>query len=296
MRLDLPQAIGATGVVAVVRKPPLGMREVVEAVAQGGIRATEVTLNTPGRSRRSRNWSPTHRHRGMLIGAGTILEVEDAEAGGGGGSPADRHPGGVGRRGRWCRRRRRPGDPGRPHRHGDPRRVAGRRHRGQGVPVRHRWDHPPQDADGTAPRRPLPGLRGVTVADVADVLAAGGVGVGIGAWLTDEPDPAEITDRASQVIEAAAVVRWRLSPASVARRLPARGHDPARARGAAPRRPGPAPHGARPATPPDCRLTIRTHQARAWLRLRATPDLDQRVEHPALGDAAAGSSPVSPCA
>ncbi len=57
---------------------------------------------------------------------------------------------------------------------------------------------------------PLPDVRymafgGVTVADVADVLGAGGVGVGIGAWLTDEPDPAEITDRASQVIEAAAV-------------------------------------------------------------------------------------------
>jgi len=55
---------------------------------------------------------------------------------------------------------------------------------------------------------PLPDVRymafgGVTVADVADVLGAGGVGVGIGAWLTDEPDPEEIIDRASQVIEAA---------------------------------------------------------------------------------------------
>ena len=80
MRLELPAAIAATGVVAVVRKPPLGVRQVVEAVAQGGVRATEVTLNTPGALEAIKDLVTDPPTEGMLIGAGTVLEVEDAEA------------------------------------------------------------------------------------------------------------------------------------------------------------------------------------------------------------------------
>ena len=80
MRLELPEAIAATGVVAVVRKPPLGVRQVVNAVAQGGVRATEVTLNTPGALEAIKDLVTDPATEGMLIGAGTVLEIEDAEA------------------------------------------------------------------------------------------------------------------------------------------------------------------------------------------------------------------------
>ncbi len=204
MRLDLPQAIGATGVVAVVRKPPLRVREVVEAVAKGGIRATEVTLNTPGALEAIKELATDPPTQGMLIGAGTVLEVEDAEAAVGAGAQLIVTPVASVDVVRWCVAAGVPVIPG-AHTateiHGVWRAGA------TAVKVY------PYVTGGIAHLKtlmgPLPDVRymafgGVTVADVADVLGAGGVGVGIGAWLTDEPDPGEITDRASQVIGAAA--------------------------------------------------------------------------------------------
>ncbi len=204
MRLELPAAIGATGVVAVVRKPPLGVREVVEAVAEGGIRATEVTLNTPGALEAIKELVTDPPTEGMLIGAGTILEVEDAEAAVGAGAQLIVTPVASVDVVRWCVAAGVPVIPG-AHTateiHGVWRAGA------TAVKVY------PYVTGGIAHLKtlmgPLPDVRymafgGVTVADVTDVLGAGGVGIGIGAWLTDEPDPAEIIDRASQVIEAAA--------------------------------------------------------------------------------------------
>ncbi|HEY5728276.1 MAG TPA: bifunctional 4-hydroxy-2-oxoglutarate aldolase/2-dehydro-3-deoxy-phosphogluconate aldolase [Acidimicrobiia bacterium] len=204
MRIELPPAIAATGVVAVVRKPPLGVREVVEAAAEGGIRATEVTLNTPGALEAIKDLVTDPPTEGMLIGAGTVLEVEDAEAAVGAGAQLIVTPVASVDVVSWCVAAGVPVIPG-AHTateiHGVWRAGA------TAVKVY------PYVTGGIAHLKtlmgPLPDVRymafgGVTVADVADVLGAGGVGVGIGAWLTDEPDPEEIIDRASQVIEAAA--------------------------------------------------------------------------------------------
>jgi 2-dehydro-3-deoxyphosphogluconate aldolase/(4S)-4-hydroxy-2-oxoglutarate aldolase len=206
MRLELPAAIAATGIVAVVRKPPLDLRQVVEAVAEGGIRATEVTLNTPGALEAIKDLVTDPPTEGMLIGAGTVLEVEDAEAAVGAGAQLIVTPVAsvdvVG----WCVAAGVPVIPG-AHTATEIYRVW--RAGATAVKVY------PYVTGGIGHLKtlmgPLPDVRymafgGVTVADVADVLGAGGVGVGIGAWLTDEPDPAEITDRASRVVDAAAGV------------------------------------------------------------------------------------------
>jgi 2-dehydro-3-deoxyphosphogluconate aldolase/(4S)-4-hydroxy-2-oxoglutarate aldolase len=204
MRLELPAAIAATGIVAVVRKPPLGLRQVVEAVAEGGIRATEVTLNTPGALEAIKDLVTDPPTEGMLIGAGTVLEVEDAEAAVGAGAQLIVTPVASVDVVRWCVAAGVPVIPG-AHTATEIYRVW--RAGATAVKVY------PYVTGGIAHLKtlmgPLPDVRymafgGVTVADVADVLGAGGVGVGIGAWLTDEPDPVEIIDRASQVIEGAA--------------------------------------------------------------------------------------------
>jgi 2-dehydro-3-deoxyphosphogluconate aldolase/(4S)-4-hydroxy-2-oxoglutarate aldolase len=206
MRLELPAAIAATGVVAVVRKPPLGVREVVEAAAKGGIRATEITLNTPGALEAIEDLVADPPTEGMLIGAGTVLEIEDAEAAVGAGAQLVVTPVASVEVVRWCVAAGIPVIPG-AHTateiHGVWRAGA------TAVKVY------PYATGGIGHLKtlmgPLPDVRymafgGVTAADVADVLGAGGVGVGIGAWLTDEPDPAEITDRATRVVDTAARV------------------------------------------------------------------------------------------
>ena len=206
MRLELPAAIAATGVVAVVRKPPLGLRQVVEAVAEGGIRATELTLNTPGALEAIKDLVTDPPTDGMLIGAGTVLEVEDAEAAVGAGAQLIVTPVASVDVVRWCVTA---GVPVIPGAHTATEIYQVWRAGATAVKVY------PYVTGGIGHLKtlmgPLPDVRymafgGVTVADVADVLGAGGVGVGIGAWLTDELDPAEITDRASRVVDAAAVV------------------------------------------------------------------------------------------
>ena len=204
MRLDLPEAIASTGVVAVVRKPPLGVRQVVEAVAAGGIRAAEVTLNTPGALEAIKDLVADPPTPGMLVGAGTILEVEDAEAAVGAGAQLIVTPVASVDVVTWCVAA---GVPVIPGAHTATEIHSVWRAGATAVKVY------PYTTGGIGHLKtlmgPLPDVRymafgGVTIADVADVVTAGGVAVGVGAWLTDEPDPEEITRRARRVVEAAA--------------------------------------------------------------------------------------------
>lgn len=82
---QLTAALSATPVLAIVRLPaPTGIVEALEAFAEGGIRAMEVTLNTPG----ALDAITAARGRlpdGVLVGAGTVRTTADvarAEAAG----------------------------------------------------------------------------------------------------------------------------------------------------------------------------------------------------------------------
>src|SRR5258708_17739422 len=68
------------GVVAVIRlKDPAKLRAVVEALAEGGVRALEVTMTVPGAVGLIRGLAPV-LPPGFLLGAGTVTTAETARA------------------------------------------------------------------------------------------------------------------------------------------------------------------------------------------------------------------------
>jgi 2-dehydro-3-deoxyphosphogluconate aldolase/(4S)-4-hydroxy-2-oxoglutarate aldolase len=79
---DTRAAIGlqieTAGVVAVIRlKDPEKLRAVVEAIAEGGVRALEVTMTVPGAVELIRQLAP-RMPTDFVLGAGTVLDAETA--------------------------------------------------------------------------------------------------------------------------------------------------------------------------------------------------------------------------
>ena len=73
-------AIEAAGIVAVIRiKDPAKLQSVVDAIAEGGIRALEVTMTVPGAVGLIAGLAPK-MPQGFLLGAGTVLDAETARA------------------------------------------------------------------------------------------------------------------------------------------------------------------------------------------------------------------------
>jgi 2-dehydro-3-deoxyphosphogluconate aldolase / (4S)-4-hydroxy-2-oxoglutarate aldolase len=74
-----PQVVAAVehaGIVAVIRtKEPAKLRGIVDAIAEGGIRALEITMTVPGAVELIRQLAPT-LPEGFILGAGTVLDAE----------------------------------------------------------------------------------------------------------------------------------------------------------------------------------------------------------------------------
>ena len=80
MHAGLAEAVEANGVVAVIRmKEPDKLRAVVDALADGGVRALEVTMTVPRAIELIGQLAPT-LPPGFLLGAGTVLDPETARA------------------------------------------------------------------------------------------------------------------------------------------------------------------------------------------------------------------------
>ena len=79
-RAAVTAQIEALGVVAVIRlKDPAALRAVVRAMAEGGVRALEVTMTVPRAVELIRELAPTLPD-GFLLGAGTVTDVATARA------------------------------------------------------------------------------------------------------------------------------------------------------------------------------------------------------------------------
>jgi len=79
-RASIAQQIEQFGVVAVIRlKDPAKLRAVVGALADGGVRALEVTMTVPRAVEMIRELAPTLPD-GFLLGAGTVLDAATARA------------------------------------------------------------------------------------------------------------------------------------------------------------------------------------------------------------------------
>jgi 2-dehydro-3-deoxyphosphogluconate aldolase/(4S)-4-hydroxy-2-oxoglutarate aldolase len=73
---DVVRAVEEAGIVAVIRmKDPGKLRAVVDAIAEGGIRALEVTMTVPGAVELIRELGP-RLPSGFVLGAGTVLDAE----------------------------------------------------------------------------------------------------------------------------------------------------------------------------------------------------------------------------
>ena len=77
-RAELVQAIGRLGVVAVIRmRDARKLRAVVEALADGGVRAIEVTMTVPDAVALIKELAG-NLPEGFLLGAGTVLDADTA--------------------------------------------------------------------------------------------------------------------------------------------------------------------------------------------------------------------------
>jgi 2-dehydro-3-deoxyphosphogluconate aldolase/(4S)-4-hydroxy-2-oxoglutarate aldolase len=79
-RADITRAIEASGVVAIIRtKEPEKVRAIVDALAEGGVRALEVTMTVPRAVDLIAEIAPT-LPPGFLLGAGTVVDAATARA------------------------------------------------------------------------------------------------------------------------------------------------------------------------------------------------------------------------
>ena len=77
-RAAVTAALERSGVVAVIRmKDAAKVQAVVDAIAEGGVRAIEVTMTVPGAIDLIRSLAP-RMPAGFLLGAGTVLDPETA--------------------------------------------------------------------------------------------------------------------------------------------------------------------------------------------------------------------------
>ena len=79
-RAAIATSVEAAGVVAVIRlRDASALRAVVDALAEGGVRALEVTMTVPGAIRLIDELAPTLPPE-VLLGAGTVLDAATARA------------------------------------------------------------------------------------------------------------------------------------------------------------------------------------------------------------------------
>lgn len=78
MSSDILEQIKESGVVAIVRgTSPSVLGQIIGALNEGGVKAVEVTFNTPGAAEMIRELVEKYAE-GMLVGAGTVLDPETA--------------------------------------------------------------------------------------------------------------------------------------------------------------------------------------------------------------------------
>lgn len=209
-RPAIPDAIADPGVVAIGRGlAPDRLDALAEALLGGGIRAFEVTLTSADAIASIARLAASHGERGLLVGAGTVVDIDGAEAAVAAGARFLVSP------------------------HTDPAIVAWAVE--QGIPVvpgamtptevRAAWSAGasavklfPASAVGPAFVRELRGpfaeipllpTGGLTAVTLGEFIEAGAVAVGLGGGLIGDGAPAGVTARAGEAVAAVRVARGR---------------------------------------------------------------------------------------
>ena len=206
-RPAIPDEVLGPRVVAIGRRlDPSRLAEVTAALREGGVRAFELTLDAPEAIEAIARLAASDVARGLLIGAGTVLDVPAAERAIDAGArflvSPHTDPAIVG----WAAARDIPCFPGGL----TPTEILlAWRAGAAGVKLF------PASAVGPSfvrevrgPLREIPFIPtgGVTAESAAEYVRAGAVAVGLGSWLTGSGEPALVAERARQVVAALAEV------------------------------------------------------------------------------------------
>jgi 2-dehydro-3-deoxyphosphogluconate aldolase / (4S)-4-hydroxy-2-oxoglutarate aldolase len=202
-RPSLPDAIAGPGLVAIARGlDPAGLERIATGLLEGGIRAFELTLNSPGALAGIAALARRFESDGLLMGAGTVMDIAAAEAAVEAGARFLVSP------------------------HTDPELVAWAAARG--IPMLLGACTPteivtawragaaavklfPASVAGPAFVRehqgplgaiPLVPSGGITIENAAAFIAAGAAALGIGSWLTGDGEPGGIRDRGARLVAA----------------------------------------------------------------------------------------------
>ncbi|GIW19737.1 MAG: hypothetical protein KatS3mg065_0033 [Chloroflexota bacterium] len=203
LRPALPPAIVEGRVIAIARRlDPGTLPAIAEALAAKGIRAFEVTLNSPGAVESIRLLASGGLGDRLLVGAGTVLTIEEAEAALEAGARFLVTPHLDVALVRWAAERGVPILPGA----FTPTEILTAWRAGAAAvklfPASVAGPTFIRDFRGPFPEIPIVPTGGVTVENAAEFLRAGAVAVGLGSWLTGAGDPAEVGRRAAAVVAA----------------------------------------------------------------------------------------------
>ena len=213
-RPTIPDGIVTGGVVAIARHLDASRGlAVAEALATGGIRAFELTLNAP-ESEALRALEAVARRGpalGIEIGAGTVLSVESAaravDAGASFLVMPHLDPDLVA----WAAERGIPALPG----CATPTEILAAWRAGAAAvklfPASVAGPGFVRELRGPFPEIPLLPTGGVTLESAPAFIAAGAVAVGLGGWLIGDADPPGVGDRARLIVAAVAAARRELA-------------------------------------------------------------------------------------
>jgi 2-dehydro-3-deoxyphosphogluconate aldolase/(4S)-4-hydroxy-2-oxoglutarate aldolase len=204
-RSPIPEEIRAGRIIAIGRRLELSaMVPIAEALVAGGVRAFEVTLDSPDAIAAIRELTLHYSDGSLLVGAGTVLDIASAATAVQAGARFLVSPHIDVELVRWAVSQKIPVFPGA----FTPSEIlAAWRAGASAVKVF------PASAVGPSyireMRGPLAGVPliptgGVTLENVSAFIAAGAIGVGVGSWLTAGGTPDLIQQRAAQMVSALA--------------------------------------------------------------------------------------------
>lgn len=213
-RPAIPAGITMGGVVAIGRRvAPSGVPAIAEALAAGGVRAFELTLNEPevDALRAIEAAARVGPGLGVEIGAGTVLSIEAAARAVNAGATFLVMPHLDVELVTWAAERAIPALPG----CATPTEILAAWRAGAAAvkvfPASSLGPSFVRECRGPFPDLPLLPTGGVTLDNAPAFIAAGAIGVGMGGWLLGDADPTGVRERATQIVAAVAAARARLA-------------------------------------------------------------------------------------
>jgi len=202
-RPPIPQEIKAARVIGIGRRlEASSILPVADALLAGGVRAFEVTLDSPDAMAAIRALAKHYSDGSLLVGAGTVLDVASATAAVEAGARFLVSPHTDGELIRWAVARRIPTFPGA----FTPSEILAAWRAGASAvklfPASTVGPSYVRELRGPLGDIPLIPTGGVTAETAGAFIAAGALGVGVGGWLFAAGSPDLIRQRAAQLVSA----------------------------------------------------------------------------------------------